>query len=387
MECSRRHFLRAGAAFTAGCLFAGGGSSLLLNDHREALAAGASGSTAVREAMFYEKQPGGIAHCTLCPCSPLDENCGFLKDGDMCVCNVRFNKGGKLYVSNYGKPSTIHIDPIEKNPIYHMTPGKNYLALATAGCNLDCRCCQNWEMSQRRVEQVKNFSLQPGEIVKKAGEHKCRGISYTYTEPVIFYEYMLDIAKIACGENMINTMVTGGYILPEPLRLLTKYVQGFSVSIKGFTEDFYRSYCRGKLSTVLNALKVLRGKNVWVEVVVLVIPTLSDRIAEIEWFCQWMKDNMGPMVPIHFTRFWPSYQLRNLPQTPVTILEKAWSAAKSKGLKYVYLGNVPGHEKENTFCHNCGTLLIGRMGMKLKKNIIARGKCPSCRTAIPGMWT
>lgn len=387
MECNRRQFLKAGAAFAAGCVMAGGAESLLFNDHSSAMASSAGNSAGTREAMFYEKMSGGIAHCTLCPCSPLDENCGFLKEGEMCVCNVRFNRGGKLYVTNYGKPSAIHIDPIEKNPIYHMTPGKNYLALATAGCNLDCTCCQNWEMSQKRVEQIKSFSLKPEEVIKKAKEHRCRGISYTYTEPVIFYEYMLDTAKAACGENMKNTMVTGGYILSEPLKLLTKYVQGFSVSVKGFTEEFYRTYCRGKLSTVLNALKVLREKNAWVEIVVLIIPTLSDRMSEIEWFCQWVKDNMGVMTPVHFTRFWPSYKLKNIPQTPVATLEKAYASARAKGLKYVYLGNLPGHEKENTFCHNCGRILIQRIGMKLKKNNVADGKCPSCRTAIPGLWT
>jgi pyruvate formate lyase activating enzyme len=381
----RRDFIKRGAAFCMGCLM---GFDVLGRPPASAKSTfRPASSKGIREAMFYETLEGGIAHCKLCPCSPLDDNCGFLKEGEMCVCNVRFNKGGKLYVTNYGKPSALHIDPVEKNPIYHMTPGKSHLALATAGCNLECRCCQNWEMSQKRVDDIKSFSMLPGEVIKKALENKCSGISYTYTEPVIFYEYMLDIAKLARGAGLKNCMVTGGYILSEPLRLLTDHIQGFSVSVKGFTEEFYRNHCRGKLSTVLNALKVLKSRNAWVEIVVLVIPTLSDSLEQIDWFCQWVKDNLGTMVPVHFTRFWPQYRMSNLPKTPVQTLEKACKIARGKGINYVYVGNLPGHEAENTLCHHCGTLLIQRIGMTLKKVNIQNGKCPSCKTPIPGLWS
>ncbi|MDQ7823169.1 MAG: AmmeMemoRadiSam system radical SAM enzyme [Candidatus Eremiobacteraeota bacterium] len=386
MEIARREFLKSTAAFSLGCMmgmtaFSGEALAAPSKTRMPLLQKGA------REAMFYESLEGGIAHCLLCPCSPLDENCGFLKEGELCVCNVRYSSGGKLYVTNYGKLSALHIDSIEKNPIYHMTPGRNNLAVATAGCNLDCQCCQNWEMSQKRVDQVKCFSMTPREVVKKAKENKCHGISYTYTEPVIFYEYMLDTAKLAQQSGLKNCMVTGGYILSEPLKLLTKHIDGFSVSVKGFTEDFYKKYCRGRLGTVLNALKILKEKGSWCEIVVLVIPTLSDNMDQIDWFCQWVKDNLGVTVPLHFSRFYPSYRMSSLPKTPVTTLEKAYKIARGKGLQYVYLGNLPGHEGGNTFCHKCRTLLIQRIGMKLIKSNIRGGKCPSCGAIIPGIWS
>lgn len=228
--------------------------------------------------------------------------------------------------------------------------------------------------------------MPPEEVVKKARENRCFGISYTYTEPVIYYEYMYDTARLAKSFGLKNCMVTGGYILPEPLKLLDHYIDGYSVSVKGFTEDFYKQYCRGKLSTVLNALKVLREKESWCEIVVLVIPTLSDNLEQISWFSQWVKENLGTMVPIHFTRFVPEYKLKNLPKTPVNALEKAHEIARGKGLKYVYIGNLPGHTGGNTFCHKCGELIIQRIGMKFIKSHMKGEKCAYCGTLIPGLW-
>lgn len=385
MKIGRKEFLKCGCAVGIGCLMAKEAMYGLVG---EALArANPAKASDLREAMFYEKLPGGMARCTLCPCSPITNNCGILSEAQVCVCHVRVNYGGKIYVTNYGKPCALHIDPVEKNPIYHMTPGKKSLALAAAGCNLECKCCQNWQMSQVGVDEIKSFRLSPSQVVANAKENRCSNIAYTFTEPAIFYEYMLDIAREAKKAGLRNCMVTGGYINEEPLRQLTPYIDTFSVSIKGFTEDYYKNYCRGRLETILNALRVLKRHNAWTEIVILVIPTLSDDLKQIGSMCQWILENMGPMTPLHFSRFWPSYKLKNLPQTPVSTLERARDTALSRGLKYVYIGNVPGHEGNNTFCHKCGKCIIQRISFKIIKNLVAGGKCPYCGTTIPGIWS
>lgn len=384
MKVNRREFMKIGAAVSMGCML---GLDPLYSPRCIAKTRPSIPDTGLREAIFYEKLQGGIAHCTLCPCSPLLANCGYLEDGEMCVCNVRINRGGKLYVTNYGKPCALKIDPIEKNPIYHMTPGEINLAIATAGCNMECQCCQNWQMSQKRVDEIKSFDMMPDKVIRKARENKCRGISYTFTEPMIYYEYLLDTARLAKSAGLRNCVVTGGYVNREPVRFLSQYIDGFSVSVKGFTDEFYKKHCRGLLSTILATLKTLKEKDSWVEIVVLVIPTLNDSPDQISWFCQWVKDNLGTMVPVHFSRFWPTYRMENLPRTPVQTLEHAFKIAKGKGLNYVYIGNLPGHKNGNTYCHKCNELIIQRIGMKLIKSNIVKGKCGYCGTSIPGVWT
>lgn len=386
MEINRREFIKKCTELSIGCFFGMNCMSSLTSDFLRKTDASFI-KTNLREAMFYEKMDGGLAKCTLCPCSPIIENCGILKNEELCVCNVRLNRNGKIYVTNYGRPSVLHLDPIEKNPIYHMTPGKINLAMATAGCSLACKCCQNWEISQKRVDEVKSFNMTPREIVKKALENKCYGITYTYTEPIMYYEYMLEISKIALESGLKTCMVSGGYVLPDPLKLIAQYINGFSISVKGFTEEVYKEYCRGKLSTILNALKTLSLINAWLEIVVLIIPTVSDDFSQIDWFCKWVKDNLGKEVPLHFSRFWPNFKLKSLPKTPISTLEKAAQIARQRGIQYIYLGNVPGHEGENTFCHKCSNLLIQRIGMRMIKSDLRNGKCPKCRTSIPGIWS
>jgi pyruvate formate lyase activating enzyme len=375
MEITRRDFMKMGCAMAAGCMLSGTADLFPV----EAAAGG-------REAYYYEKLADGRVRCTLCPCCPLKENCGVLGDGEICVCNVRMNKGGKLWVTNYGTVCALHLDEVEKNPIYHMMPGSKTLALASPGCNLACQCCQNWQMSQFRTDQVKHFALSASQAVSKAVENNCSIISYTYTEPVIFLEYVIDIAVAARKQGLRNCVVTGGYIYPEPMRALTKYVDTFSVSIKGFSDAVYKERFRGLLSTIKDALLVLRQQKSWFEIVILVIPTISDDIGQITGMVKWIHGNLGEWVPLHFTRFVPEYKLKNLPKTPVAILEEARKVALKTGMRYCYIGNVPGHDANNTYCHSCRKLLIQRVGFRMIQSNLRSGKCSFCGTRIPGFW-
>lgn len=373
---TRREFMaRACAAGASVCL--GPGMSL-------PSLASASGW---REASWYRRLPGKRVHCVLCPCNPFMRQCGVLSDGQTCYCRVRTNVGGRLYVTNYARACTINVDPVEKSPLYHVLPGAKALAIAAPGCNLACKCCQNWKMSQAGVEETRNFYAPPQEIVRRAKEAKCQAIAYTYTEPVIYYEYLLDTARLARKNGMRNFVSTGGYITTDPLAELCNYVDAFSVSVKGFTEDFYLKYCRGHLQTVLQTLKAIRAAGVWLEIPVLIIPTLSDDMDRIRWFCSWVRENLGPDVPLHFTRFTPEYQLRDLPTTPVQTLESARSAAMKEGIRFAYIGNVPGHDANNTFCPSCKKLIIQRVGFRIYSNKAPGGTCSYCKARLPGIWS
>lgn len=374
-ELTRREFLTRACAAGAGLCFAGLPAT-------EALAS-ASG---VKEARYYKRLPGGKVHCFLCPCNPFMEVCGVLKDGETCYCRVRTNRGGRLYVTNYGRACAVHSDPVEKGPLYHATPGAKVLAVAAPGCSLACKCCQNWEMSQAGVEDTRTFDASPGALVRRAVDAGCSGMAFTYTEPIVYYEYLMDTAAAARRRGLRNFVSTGGYVTTEPLVELCKYVDAFSVSVKGFTEGFYLDYCRGSLKVVLDCLKTIRAQGVWLEIPVLIIPTLSDDITQIGWFCSWVKKNLGPEVPVHFLRFSPAYLLRNLPTTPVHVLESARKTAFERGLRYVYIGNVPGHDANNTNCPSCGRLLIQRIGLRVVRNRLASNTCPDCDCRIPGFW-
>jgi len=339
-----------------------------------------------REASWYKRLPGKRVHCLLCPCNPFMKQCGILSDGQTCVCRVRTNVGGKLYMTNYGRACAINVDPVAKSPLYHVLPGAKALALAAPGCNLECKCCQNWEMSQAGVDDTRNFYAPPDELVRRAKEAGCQAIAYTYTEPVIYYEYLMDTAALAKKNGMRNFVSTGGYIMQEPLRELCRHVDAFSVSVKGFSENFYLKYCRGHLLTVLQALKTIRDAGVWLEIPTLIIPTLSDDKDGIRWFCSWVYDNLGPDVPMHLTRFTPAFQLKDLPTTPVQTLESARSIAMKEGLRYVYIGNVPGHDANNTNCPSCKRLVIQRVGFRIISNKASGGTCSHCGTRMPGLW-
>lgn len=318
--------------------------------------------------------------CLLCPrrCR-LQEN----MRGD---CRVRINLGGKLQTLVYGNPCAVHIDPIEKKPVYHMLPGSTSFSIATAGCNLHCKYCQNWSISQVPPEETNNLDMPPQKVVDYAIRGGCQSIAYTYSEPIVFYEYTLDTARIARPKGLKNIIVTAGYINPEPLRELCKYIDAAHIDLKGFTEEFYQDVCYGSLQPVLNTIKVAKELGVWIEIINLIIPTLNDDFGKIEEMCIWIKNNIGEDVPVHFSRFYPMYKLKNLPLTPVETLNNAREVALKVGLNYVYIGNIPGHPGESTYCPNCKNIVIGRIGYFIKENNLSNGKCKFCGKEIPGVW-
>lgn len=333
------------------------------------------------EARFYNKHPDREIECLLCPrfCKLGDKERGY--------CGVKENIGGTYYTLVYGKLCAIHIDPIEKKPFFHYLPGASSLSVATAGCNVNCKFCQNWEISQVRPEQVQNTDVPPRSLVTTAQRYSCPVIAHTYTEPIVFYEYMYDASVEARKNGIKSVVVTGGYINPEPLLELVNVVDAIKVDLKAFSEDFYASYVRGTLQPVLEAIKIIAASNVWLEIVYLVIPTLNDSAGELRAVSRWIMKEVGPDVPVHFSRFYPQYLVKNLPPTPTSTLEKAHHIAREEGLRYVYIGNVPGHRAESTYCHQCKNTIINRIGYEIREIHLKEGRCPKCETPIPGIWS
>ena len=321
-----------------------------------------------------------MVHCLLCP-----RNC-IISEGGIGACKARKNIKGKLYALGYGVPCAVHIDPIEKKPFFHVLPATDSFSIASAGCNLRCKFCQNWQISQFSPEETKNFSLPPEAVVNTALKDKCATIAYTYAEPVTFYEYMLETAKLAHKKGIKNVMHSAGYINEEPLRQLCKYLDAANIDLKSFREEYYQKLCGASLPPVLRSLKILKEEGVWLEVTNLVLPGLNDGPEEIRELCLWIKDNLGKETPLHFSRFHPSYQMRNLPSTPTKTMEKAREIALEVGLHYVYIGNIPGHPAENTYCPNCKKTLIRRIGYKILENNLVNGKCKFCGEKIAGIW-
>lgn len=321
-----------------------------------------------------------IVECRLC-----HHRCR-LNEGERGQCRVRINLDGKLYSLVYGKPCSVHIDPIEKKPLYHVLPASASFSLATAGCNLRCKFCQNWQISQSPPEETENIELPPESVVREALNNRCRSIAYTYSDPVIFYEYMLDTAKLAKQNGLINIFRTAAFIEQEPLLELCPFIQTASVDLKGITEQYYEKMCSARLEPVLQAIKTMRREGVWLELTNLVVPTWNDKEKDIVDLCRWIKDNLGSDVPLHFSRFWPMHQLKSLPPTPERTLTRAREIGLGEGLHYVYVGNIPGHEGNNTYCPKDGKLLIHRIGYSILENNIIDGKCKFCGTHIPGLW-
>jgi len=331
-------------------------------------------------ALFYHPVAKGLVECRLCP-----RKCE-VADGERGDCGVRENRGGKYYTLAYGNPCAVHLDPIEKKPLFHVLPGSLSYSIATAGCNLHCKFCQNWEISQTRPEKTYNFILPPEKVVAAAREGQCPSIAYTYVEPLIFYEYMLDTARLAKKAGLLNVCHSAGYVNAEPLETLTEVLDGACIDLKSFDPQFYRDLVGGELAPVLRTLKTLRQRRVHVEIVNLVIPQLNDQPETLKRMCAWIKDELGPLTPLHFSRFYPLYKMQNHYPTPVSTLEQARETALKAGLKYVYIGNLPGNEAESTFCHHCGKLVIQRTGYRLGEMHLKNGACGHCGTKIPGIW-
>jgi len=337
-------------------------------------------SQELKEASFYKKLKDNFVQCFLCPrnCVIPPEKYGF--------CRARKNINGTLYSMGYSNPCSVAIDPIEKKPFFHFLPGTWTFSIASAGCSLRCKFCQNWEISQYSPEETKNIYLPPEKVVEYAIKNKCPSIAYTYSEPVNFYEYMYDTAKIAKEKGIKNIVHTAGFINPVPLEKLCKYLDAVNVDLKGFNEDYYRNVCEGRLDVILNTLKILKKNRIWIEITNLIIPGYNDNPEEIKKMCIWIKENLGDNVPLHFSRFYPMYLMKHVPSTPVETLEMAVKIAKDCGLKYVYIGNVPGSKYENTYCPKCGKILIKRVGFTVLENNIVDGKCKFCGEKIEGVW-
>ncbi len=317
--------------------------------------------------------------CELCPTECV------LDDYQIGGCRVRINLKGELYSLVYGRPCAVEIDPIEKKPFFHVLPGARAFSVATVGCVLGCKFCQNWQISQARPEESRNYNLPPDDLVRKAVFYGCQAISYTYTEPTVFYEYMYDTSALASKYGVLNTMHTCGYINERPLRELSKVLQAACVDLKAFTEDFYARLCGGRLKPVLDCLLVLKDEGVWIEITNLVIPTQNDDPEKIRKMCRWIYRNLGPDVPVHFSRFFPYYKMKNLPPTPLATLRMARQIALEEGMRYVYIGNIRS-EAENTYCPNCRRVIIERRGYYVKDVKIKDSKCIYCGFHIAGIW-
>ena len=334
-----------------------------------------------RMARFWQRLSNKKVQCQLCP-----RHC-LLSPGQRGICGVRENKDGELVTYGYGNPVALHIDPIEKKPFFHVWPGAKAFSVAIAGCNMRCLFCQNWQISQSRPDDVYGFILLPNELVDLARQYHTKWLVYTYTEPTVFYEYMYESAVLAKRSGLFTAMHTCGYINPEPLRQLLPYIDAINVDLKGFSEEFYNQMgLMASLKPVLETLKLIRQSGTWLEITNLVIPGFNDNPDEVKKMCEWIVKNLGPDVPLHFSRFFPCHKLTSAPPTPISTLERCVEIAHQSGLKFVYIGNVPGHKWENTYCPHCGALLIKRIGYTVVFNKIKDGHCPFCGEKIPGIW-
>jgi pyruvate formate lyase activating enzyme len=376
-EQDRRTFLKlAGAPCLAAC------AAACVGLPRIAFGATAPENDArfIVEAQFYEKLPYKKTRCKLCP-----REC-VIDDRERGYCGVRENHGGSYYTLVHSRVCTAHIDPIEKKPFFHFCPGTLAFSVATAGCNVNCKMCQNWEISQSRPEQVRSNYVPPKDLANFAQQNQCPIIAYTYSEPVVFYEYMRDAADAGHALGIKSAVVTGAFIQEDPLTKLCQGVDAIKVDLKAFSAKFYKEVVNGDLKPVLDALVTMRKLGMWSEIVYLVVPTLNDSDAEFRALAQWIKSNLGVDVPLHFSRFHPEYLLKNLPPTPLETLERAKAIADSEGLHYVYLGNVPGHPAENSYCPKCHRVVIGRIGFTVTEMHLRKGKCEYCQQTIPGVW-
>ncbi|HTS30840.1 MAG TPA: AmmeMemoRadiSam system radical SAM enzyme [Bryobacteraceae bacterium] len=332
------------------------------------------------EARFYEKLPYKKIKCKLCP-----REC-VIDDRERGYCGVRENRGGAYYSLVHSRVCAAHVDPVEKKPLFHFLPGTMAFSVATAGCNVNCKMCQNWDISQVRPEQVSSTFLPPKTLAGLARQNQCPSIAYTYSEPIVFYEYVLDSAEAGRAEGVKSVVISGGYIQEQPLQELCRRVDAIKIDLKAFSEKFYKEVVNGELKPVLNSLLTLRKQGVWNEIVYLVIPTLNDSDAEFRSLAGWVKSELGPDVPLHFSRFHPEYLLKNLPPTPLATLERAKAICDAEGLHYVYLGNVPGHPAENTWCPKCRRVVVERAGFTVRALHLDGGKCQFCHQTIPGIW-
>jgi pyruvate formate lyase activating enzyme len=323
---------------------------------------------------------GDYVRCDLCP-----HRC-IIANGQRGRCRVRENRGGRLYSMVYGNPCAVHVDPIEKKPFYHFLPGASAFSIATAGCSLRCLYCQNWTISQVPPEQTENSDLPPEQVIQAAKTSQAPVIAYTYSEPTAFYEYMLATARLGRAAGIRSVVVSSGFINPGPLRELCQAVDAIKIDLKGYDEEFYRKVCEAELAPVLEAIRIIHQAGVHLEIVNLVVPTLNDSLEQLRALARWIAQDISQDVPLHFTRFFPQYKLTDLPPTPEETLDRAWTAAQEEGLRFVYVGNIPGHPGDNTYCPSCRKPLIVREGFMVQEYHLRGAACPYCGQSIPGVW-
>lgn len=337
---------------------------------------------------YWHKLEGGRVQCDLCP-----RNCK-VSEGQRGLCFVRANEGGEIVLKTYGRSSGFCIDPIEKKPLNHFYPGTAVLSFGTAGCNLFCKFCQNWDISKASsMDRLMNDAM-PEQIAEEALKHGCKSVAYTYNDPVIFLEYAVDIAKECRKRGIKNVAVTAGYINEEPRKEFFKYMDAVNVDLKAFTDEFYKKVCGGKLQDVLDTLLYIRNStDIWMELTTLLIPDENDSELELDQLTKWVCRNLGPDTPIHFSAFHPDFKMMDKERTPLKTLLKACDIARNNGLYHVYAGNVHNPENDSTYCHECGELLIERDWYQLKKWNLKHAACPSCGVTCsghfessPGKW-
>lgn len=331
------------------------------------------------DALYWKDLPDGRIECALCPrrCKLFDQQRGF--------CFVRVREGNRMVLATYGRTSGFCVDPIEKKPLFHFLPGSSILSFGTAGCNLGCLFCQNWNLSKSKGTDTAAEQASPEEIAKAAKSARCESVAFTYNDPVIFHEYAVDTAQ-ACREHGIKTVaVTAGYVSPEPRREFYKWMDAVNVDLKGFTENFYKKYCQASLDPVLETLEYIKKETkTWLEITTLLIPGLNDSEKELHDMSSWIVKTLGPNVPIHFTAFHPDYKMNGISPTPPETLQKARTISRDHGIRYCYTGNVRNPDGESTFCHHCGKKIIGRNWFKLTEWNLKDGSCRFCETRCPG---
>lgn len=337
----------------------------------------------MKEAFFYHKLPASRVKCELCPHFCL------ISPGRRGICGVRENQGGVLYSLVYGKVIASHVDPIEKKPLFHFLPGSASYSIATEGCNLRCDFCQNWEISQlpRERKEIMGEEISPQTVIAEALRHSCQSISYTYTEPTIFFEYALDCAKIAKQKGLKNVFVTNGFTSGPVVEKIAPYLDAANIDLKSFREEYYHKICGAHLDPVLETHKLMRKLKIWIETTTLVIPGINDSEEELAAIAGFIKNELGEDVPWHVSAFRPAYKMLDRPATPAETLVRAREIGLQQGLKYVYAGNLPIPGSEDTSCSKCKTVLINRFGFSIEKNILKAGKCPVCGTAASGVWS
>ncbi|HSB04170.1 MAG TPA: AmmeMemoRadiSam system radical SAM enzyme [Thermodesulfobacteriota bacterium] len=334
----------------------------------------------LREALLYERLEGNKVRCFLC-----GHHCQ-ISDGKFGICSVRENRGGTLYTHSYGKLIAQNIDPIEKKPLYHFLPGSSSFSIAVVGCNFQCGFCQNWQISQvkeARALGLRSEEVEPEEVVKQARRAGSKSISYTYTEPTIFFEYALETGQLAKKEGFYNAFVTNGYMTEEMIRMAHPWLDAANIDLKSFNDDYYRTVCKGRLAPVLKSIELMKKLNIWLEVTTLIVPGQNDSQEELKKIAEFLA-GVDPSIPWHISRFYPQYKMEDLGSTPMKTMDEAYGIGKEAGLRYVYLGNVMG-KGSNTHCYHCNLLLIERSGFAIHKYRVKEGKCPECQTPMDGM--